>query len=306
MLHRILHKMADYYRRQNAGKPLRIYQIDGFTLDLGENHMLSLIQKNHPMYDRFVPFLGKLADAVSIGQDDSYIIDIGANVGDTVAGLIRHTKSNVICVEPTQKFYKLCKKNIENFGESFTKRIQLANAYISDSVDEAFVSKVINGTASKEKVENHAEAPTCTIPMLCDELNVCLEQLALVKVDTDGFDADCINSFGVKLRDISPVLYWENEIHTDAQLDKYKQMVNYLDDAGYKDFYVFDNFGNYLCKVDSTGMKNIDDYLGRIMHGNSTRSFYYVDVLGVKIDLVEACNKIIDAYLKEWEPYTVS
>ena len=41
-------------------KPKRYYNIDGFDMDLGEGHMLSLSQKYNPMYDRFVPYLAKI------------------------------------------------------------------------------------------------------------------------------------------------------------------------------------------------------------------------------------------------------
>ncbi len=52
-------------------KPKRYYNIDGFDMDLGEGHMLSLSQKYNPMYDRFVPYLAKLV------QDNSqWIVDV--------------------------------------------------------------------------------------------------------------------------------------------------------------------------------------------------------------------------------------
>lgn len=108
-----IRKMFRLHRKSHEIQ--RFYNIDGFMLDLGEGHMLSLTKKEHPMYDQFVPYLGMLADKCGGG----YLLDIGANVGDTTAALIRHTSVNVICVEPTQKFYELCKKNVQGFGEEF-------------------------------------------------------------------------------------------------------------------------------------------------------------------------------------------
>lgn len=95
-------------------KTQRYYNIDGFVMNLGEGHMLSLAQKYNPMYDRFVPYLAKL-----VSDDKNWIVDIGANVGDTTAAMIKHTNSKILCVEPTEKFYKLLIKNINNFGEQY-------------------------------------------------------------------------------------------------------------------------------------------------------------------------------------------
>lgn len=103
------------------------------------------------------------------------------------------------------------------------------------------------------------------------------------------------------MKEISPVLFWENQIDTDAQLDKYLVMVDYLKNSGYDNFFVFDNFGNYLCHVDANGLKEINFYIGRMLHGKSTRSFCYVDVLAAKQDKVVLCNEVVNRYLQKYQ-----
>lgn len=130
--------------------------IDGFSIKLNDEHMLDVYQSKLPMYDRFVPYLGIIADMFSNGGNESIVVDIGANVGDTVAGFIRHTRANVICVEPTDKFYDLCKENIANFGEEYSKRISLVQAYISSDMDINYISDVSQGTAKKIEITETA------------------------------------------------------------------------------------------------------------------------------------------------------
>ena len=55
-------------------------------------------------------------------------MDIGANVGDTVAGFIKHTTAEIICVEPTKKFFTRLQKNVAGFGTDYSNRIVLVNA----------------------------------------------------------------------------------------------------------------------------------------------------------------------------------
>ncbi len=295
---KIIHDFTSLYHKYIDKKTERFYSIDGFNMDLGDNHMLSLLQKNHRMYDRFVPYLGLLSDRYKNVGKKKYLIDIGANVGDTTAGLIRHTSADIICVEPTKIFYDLCKKNIKGFGEKYASRVTIVQGFISRCEQDSFSSIISNGTAVKQFTKGSAVAPTYTIPSLCNNNNISLEDIVLVKSDTDGYDSDCILSFGDSLKKISPILYWENQIDTMEQLDKYLNLGDYLLECGYNDYFVFDNFGNYLCHIGANGFKEINYYLGRILRGISTRSFYYVDILASKKENVDICEETIANYLE--------
>ena len=271
-------------------KPKRYYNIDGFDMDLGEGHMFSLIQKYNPMYDRFVPYLAKLVQGNS-----KWIVDIGANVGDTTAAMIKHTNANILCVEPTEKFYNLLIKNISNFGELYNKRIMLANAFIAaDSAQ--YTSVTIGGTAVMCE-SNESNIPAYTLPNLLKRENIDINNVALIKTDTDGFDSDCMMSMGEYLKDISPFLYWENQIDNDMQYKKFLNMADYLHKYEYNNFFVFDNYGNYLCKTDYIGLKEMCSYINRIRKAKSTYTFRYMDVLACKDNKVIVCKNAIDEYL---------
>ena len=306
MLKSILKNMANKIRDIYREKPMRYYEIDGFMLDMGEGHMLSLTQKACPMYDRFVPFFGELADRKIERMpltDKAWIIDIGANVGDTVAGFVRHTRADIICVEPTQKFITLLRKNIKQMGAPYTTRIHPVRAYIAQNSMENYKSNVINGTAIKQKVNDSTEkeAPTYTLLDLLQQKDILSESLVLIKVDTDGYDSECIMSLGEGLKSIDPILFWENQIDMDEQMHKFVALLDYLSESGYADFFVFDNFGNYLCHVDVNEMKNINHYLGRILHHHSPRSFYYVDVLACKKRDKNMCQEVVEEYVKMFD-----
>lgn len=274
-------------------KPQRYYNIDGFEMDLGEGHMLSLTQKYNPMYDRFVPCLAKL-----IQGNSKWIVDIGANVGDTTAAMIKHTNAKILCVEPTEKFYKLLIKNINNFGELYSKRIEVVNAFIADN-DRKYTSVTMGGTAIMRE-SSESNVPSYTLPNLLKSKNIDVKDVALIKTDTDGFDSDCMMSMGDCLKDISPFLYWENQIDNDTQYEKFLSMADYLHKNDYNNFFVFDNYGNYLCKTDYMGLKDICGYIKRIQHKKSTYTFRYIDVLGCKEDKISKCDKVIKKYLENY------
>lgn len=119
-------------------------------------------------------------------------------------------------------------------------------------------------------------------------------------MDTDGYDSDCIMSFEDNLKNISPVLYWENEIDNPDQLQKYLRLADYLHYSGYRKFYVFDNYGNHLVNTDADGLKDLDWNLWRMLRGASGRTFYYVDVLAAKPERSSCCDIAVSQYLKRY------
>lgn len=275
------------------------FNINGFDLDLGEGHSLAFNMKEYPMYDRFVPYLGVLADCL-LPEGKNIIVDIGANVGDTVAALITNTACKVICVEPTTCFFDLLKENVASFGENYSRNIDLVKAYVTKNGTERLRSIVSNGTAVRidlDETQECEEAIALTIPQLVELKGCSVEDIALIKVDTDGYDADCILSLRDSIKQLKALLYWENQIDSLEQRDNYILMTRYLTNHGYDTFFVFDNYGNYQCKVDAEGMIEIDNYLGRIAGGVSRRSYYYVDVLACRNEQVAICKKTIGEYL---------
>jgi FkbM family methyltransferase len=299
MMKNFLRSVYRKYKSLTVEKPLRFYQIDGFMMDMGENHNLSLHQKNFPLYDKIIPYLTEMS--VNENHDTTekrWIIDIGANVGDTVAAMIRHTNANILCVEPTKLFYSLLKKNIANFGEEYSNKIRCENCYIAMNSEEKYISNQMGGTAVKEKIalNDVAEASTLTLANLLDKENIQPNCVDLIKVDTDGYDSECIMSLGSLLSQMDAFLYWENQIDTQDEFEKYIQLATYLRDMGYVQFFLFDNFGNYLCEGDIDVLKDINNYLMRCTLNKSARTFYYVDILACKLEKKEICRKMIKTY----------
>ena len=81
------------------------------------------------MFSRIIPYLGELAE--KIRGESGIVVDLGANVGDTVAAIIKHTNAVVLCIEPTDEYYRLLNKNlfVMNAGE----RVRPLQAFISNN-----------------------------------------------------------------------------------------------------------------------------------------------------------------------------
>ncbi len=271
----------------------RKYNIDGFKLDLGRNHKLPLLKYLYPMYDCFLPVLAELE------QDASKIVlDVGANVGDTLASMIKHTNAKFVCVEPTQYFYSLLKHNVEQMGEEYQKRVKTVNAYISSDTNKKYQSVISRGSAVMESTEHDKGIDTRTIESIVYELKVNPQDIFLIKTDTDGYDAECIMTIGSRILINYPILlYWENQIDDKFQYSKFLEMVDFLNQCGYSDFFIFDAYGNYLVHIENQmAMKELESYLLRIAEKKSANGVRYFDILSCKSDQAEMCRKAIEMY----------
>lgn len=287
----------------------RFYNIDGFDLDMGEGHLLAYYQRKCPLFNRINPYLAKLQNEVY----GDWIIDVGANVGDTLASMVKHTKAGFLCIEPTEEYYKLLSNNAANIIANSNKIVRLEQSYVTINTGIKYKSKVSEGgtaimvpLGSGKKINNRG-IPVSTLLEICNKHSIAISDIGLIKTSTSGYDADVVMSMGDSLSDISPLLYVEtsmgdiDENHIDEQYEAYTKMDSFLFDMGYKDVFIFDNFGNYLCHSDIKCLRGIHRYLNVMAKNKSTRSFYYIYVLFCKKQHVQSCNTMCENYMRDVE-----
>ena len=105
-------KKIFFYYQYNFFRKIRIlFKIDQKTLINGQElvlppgHLLTLYNYIYPKYDKFISEL-----VVNINENES-VIDIGANVGDTLVRLIdSNSKPNYYSIEADEFFFKYLKK----------------------------------------------------------------------------------------------------------------------------------------------------------------------------------------------------
>lgn len=252
--------------------------INGFSVNLPQNSQLPHIKKNCKMYDGILPFLADI-------NTKKWIIDIGSNVGDTVAAMLKNTEAHFLCVEPSEYFFDIMQGNFAKWDSKYTNRITAVNCFISNVDTDAYSLIEKNGTASVKVLKNKEGAvKTYTLDNLVNKIGIVNEDIGLIKIDTDGFDANCILSAERIINEAKPILYWENQIETEEQLNMYTDMINNLQNKGYKSFFLFDNYGNYLSEFSEEQVYDMVMYLWRIHNGLSYRTFYYYDIIACEND----------------------
>jgi FkbM family methyltransferase len=218
---------------ENA-RMMRIVQ-DGQAAELIApiDHPLDRYRAAFPMYDRWLP---RLARIVSNASPEESMIDVGANIGDTVAACrLAGCIAPFIAVEPSARYFAFLQSNIAR-NRALFGNVRVINSFVGPrgialSLNEA------NGTAvSAPSVTGAGSAATQTLSELATG------PVSLLKTDTDGFDAAILLDGAEFLRSARPVVWAEAEVPTRQHINEWAEVLASIG-SSHQLVCAFDNFG---------------------------------------------------------------
>jgi FkbM family methyltransferase len=275
----------------NARKKAIVHPYNGFSIMLPANHMFPTYQKNNSEYDKFLPYLAKYI------PNTDCIIDIGANVGDTLAGMVeQNSSSDYICIEADEYFYKLLLENVNTIRDCHKDlRVQSMQYFVGQSLSNV---KLEGKNGTKHAVLSLESGGIKSVKL--DDLmkNVSYTKIGLLKTDVDGFDYDVLNSSLDIIKANSPVLYFELFFSNENQKMGYNETISTLADIGYCDWTVFDNFGAVVLRtIEVDVIFQLMNYVERQNLLLSTRTIHYFDVLAVQRNHLATVDLALRNYL---------
>lgn len=175
------------------------------------DHAIDRFRTSHPLYDRRLPVLARLTgEAVP----DGVAIDVGANIGDTIA-LCRLEGSTLrfIAVEAALSYVKYLYANQRALPQLFHD-VAPSWTFIGRPGETTKI-ELHHGTAhrSDERTggESHDAAPVSTLEQVARGHRVTPGRLSLVKLDTDGYDHTILLNELEFLKREQPILWAEAE-----------------------------------------------------------------------------------------------
>ena len=233
-------KKIYFYKRYNFLQTLRIFfsveqsiKIGKFDLILPPNHLFTFYKKKYKNYDNFLVYLAKY-----LNNKDS-LIDIGANVGDTLFQIIsKNHNFDYYCIEGDKYFSSYLKRNIKSLEKSKQKRIKV----FEEIVGENLKGNLIGSGGTKCFVHNKKGKKSKSLnKIVCHNK---INNIKLIKIDVDGLDYNIINS-GLKIiKKNNPIIYFELMIVDEFSLRNYMNTISKLNKIGYKFWTILDNYGN--------------------------------------------------------------
>jgi FkbM family methyltransferase len=270
--------------------PYITYAYNHFAIALPANHLLPTYQKQHRLYDRFLPHLAKYIDRGSI------IIDVGANCGDSLASMYDvNQELNYVCIEADDIFFEFLNLNVSQI-RAFDPRASILT--IKSFIGKNVTNAILEGSAgTKHAVPGSGSQGMSTQTLDAIFANTSTAKIRLLKSDVDGYDYDVIESARSLIERHSPLIFFECQFDHEFQKTNYLSTIAGLESMGYADWAMFDNFGQLLLRANSVSQViQLFEYVWRQNINQSTRTIYYFDVLAsTRTDTL-----LIDRVLKDY------
>ena len=245
MIKTFFQKLSKYlfYLRYRLKRQLRIFfridqtiYIDNKKIILPPGHLLSLYESLYPEYDRFLP------KVISKIKENESIIDIGANVGDTLLRLLNiNTKPFFYCIEADDFFFKYLKKNKKSFDINTHNNIFLIKTLVGDQL-QGNLSESTTGT--KSLIQSNVGTKSKKLDDIILHYNI--KNIKLIKVDVDGFDYNILFSAINELTNNKPDIFFEFMPLNESGKKSYINLIEKLNEIGYSNWTILDNYGSII------------------------------------------------------------
>lgn len=231
--------------------PLITYKLWNYKIKIPFSHNLPVVTVSHKNYNTNLP---RIAIYVDSKYPDPSIIDIGANVGDTVALLRSFVDYPITCIEGDAKFFGLLKNNTEQM-----KGISYFNSYLGERDEKIAVSiQTVLGTGTIS-TKGDSTIETKKLDTLLNDYPD-LKQSKLLKIDTDGFDFKIMKGAVELLKSSKPVIFTEFDQNLMKQINEdYNDMFDFFRKLNYEYVIFYDNFGDYLISLNLNEKEKIED-----------------------------------------------
>ena len=209
----------------------------GETLSMPLSHNLPLMLADKPLYDSL---LKRVAD--HLRQRDGFVslVDVGANIGDTVIACRLEPGDTAFSIEPNPEYWPYLQLNL-----NLCKGRTLSAQSLVGCVDRIMrVSATTSqGTACYTSKESGECVQVRTIPSLMSEAN--MEHCNFLKIDTDGHDFDCLRGAVPILQHSHPAVLFEADCFLNENYGKeLVSIVSMLIEMRYNLFILYTNDGH--------------------------------------------------------------
>jgi FkbM family methyltransferase len=228
-------------------KPV-IVNVGKFKIEMPGNNVQRV---NYRIFPDLNAQFGRVASAIYNKYENMAAIDIGANVGDTIAVLKSFVNIPVVGIEGDDISFRFLKKNIQQFADVFIVKTFLGEK--SDSITANMSSVGWNTTISPSEKGDKQVLIRTLDEVIAEEVESKMTY-KLLKSDVEGFDTIVLRGATEVIKRYKPVLFFEyNRIIMKKNGEEGLSTVFSFRDFGYDRIIFFDHVGTLLL---STSLEN--------------------------------------------------
>lgn len=260
-------KTDDWYSSKSGRKD--IAKVGNYSIIMPGNNTLS---KTYVVYPDFNSILGRLAAAISKKYADLTVVDIGANVGDTIAIMKSVVNVPIIGIEGDPVTFGFLEENAKQFSN-----VSIVNTFLGDKKQEVKVELESSGwnTAIIPTEKGSKTISLKTLDEVLSEERFNSANIKLIKLDIEGFDTIVLRGAYEKIKHSHPVLFFEynRDIMETINEDGLSTLLSFID-YGYNKIAFFDYRGRLLLVTSITNISEIT-YLHEYAIGKNNLLGYY-------------------------------
>jgi len=227
-------------------------KVYGRSLIVPAEHALPPTLAEFPQYNLPLALSARAVADFRRNEKPLAIIDVGANVGDTIAIIEQRCPaiSRYLCIEADPNLAYLCRLNYKQNDcvtvvQQFIGEKEGTAVFLEDDGNANPSTKVAGSSDQTSGDDRLVRLDTVATPFAMQ-----LDQVSLIKVDTEGYDFSILRSGQQLLKRFKPSIYFEwfprllQGLGEDAS-DGFE----YLASLGYEYFVFFTNRGDYHCTL---------------------------------------------------------
>jgi FkbM family methyltransferase len=230
------------------------------------SHNYPYYKAAHPYYDTS---LGRLASFIEAQKGTLAMVDVGANVGDTLWQLPAESRGRFLCIEADDKYFPLLELNTRGQDSVLSvkaicdERDRESNVTLVQKAGTSYISE------SGGSVKQHHQ----TLDQIVTSTDF---RPNLVKIDTDGYDYKVLRGARDLLRNQRPVLFFElSPKHLVKAGEDPVSIFGVLDELGYKYVFFYDSYGFPVVRVAASAKEQLSQLLAYA----ATKYEFYFDAL---------------------------
>ncbi len=252
--------------------PVALIKVGKKNIYINASSDIPIIQSKYRYYDTALPRICKF---INDKKGSLTLIDVGANVGDTVSLITDEVTGKFLCIEPFDKYFKLLLMNTENMQNVVCEKVLLSeeedivNVSLVQDAGTAYVSEQATGNLKMQYLAT-------TVDKLVEKHHNFL-QTNILKVDTDGYDYKIIRGSKKLLTESKPAIYFEFSPHHLINLGENPTSIfEYLVELGYSNALIYDGFGYPFFKLNISDLATIEQIIN---YARIIKKYFYYDVL---------------------------
>ncbi len=217
--------------------------------------------------------IARLVEITRSKYSDLKVIDIGANVGDTVAVIKSLVDVPIVAIEGDADTLIFLEKNVHLFNN-----VEIIKTFLDEvrKTISVSISKIGWNTTLVPTDENaKPNVPVETLDNILAERSdrSCFK---FIKIDTEGFDCRILRGSQEVLSDVKPVVHFEyNREAMNSINESGVRTFNSMRELGYRKIVIWDNQGRFLLASDLGQQEILSDLDAYVSNGSKSAIAYW-------------------------------